>query len=133
MRKGLLELGEKPSEAEIAKFLPQLSNDLPVSYINFLKIHKGAVGDLPLQPFYFQLWELSEISDNNSSYEVQNYLPDYFGIGGNGGGELLALNLKDKKIYTIPFIPMDEKDALLVAESFEEFENIMGFTEQTES
>ncbi len=133
MRKGLLELGEKTSEAEIEKFLPQLSKDLPVSYINFLKNHKGAQGDLPVQPYYFQLWEISEVSDNNSGYEVQNYLPDYFGIGGNGGGELLALNTKNKKVYTIPFIPMDEKDALLVAESFNEFENIMGFTEKAES
>lgn len=133
MKKCLLELGEKPSEAEIEKFLPQLSDDLPVSYINFLKTHKGAGGDLPVQPCYFQLWEISEISDNNLGYEVQTYLPDYFGIGGNGGGELLALNTKDKRIYAIPFIPMDEKDALLVAESFEEFENIMGFAKETES
>lgn len=128
----MLELGEKPSEAEIEKFLPQFPDELPLRYINFIKNHKGADGDLPVQPYFFQLWEISEISDNNTGYEVQNYLPDYFGIGDNGGGELLALNLKNKKVYVIPFIPMDEKDALLLAESFEEFENIMGLTEETE-
>lgn len=133
MKKGLLELGEKPSEAEIEKFLPQLPKDLPSSYIEFLRKHNGADGDLPIQPYYFQLWKISEVSDNNLGYEVQNFLPDYFGIGGNGGGELLVLNLKDAKIYAIPLIPMDEKDALLFAESFDKFENLIGLIEEAES
>lgn len=132
MKKGVLEFGEKPSEAEIEKFLPQIPINLPQSYISFLKNYKGANGDLPVQPFYFQLWEISEVFQNNLDYEIPDYLPDYFGIGGNGGGELIALNLKNKKIFVIPFIPMSEQDALLIAESFEEFANIMGFTEEIE-
>lgn len=87
---------------------------------------------MPVQPFYFQLWELAEVSKNNLDYEIQNYLPDYFGIGGNGGGELIALHLKNKKIFAIPFIPMNETDSLLITETFEEFEHIIGFTEETE-
>lgn len=133
MQKGLLEIGEKPSEEEIKESLPQLPTNLPISYVNFLKNHKGANGDLPVQPYYFQLWEISELTNNNSDYQVQESLSDYFGIGGNGGGELLALNLKDQKIYAIPFVPMDEAAALLISENFDEFESIMGFTEEAES
>ncbi len=129
MKKGYLELGEKPSEADIEKFLSQLSVDLPKSYLDFIKLHSGATGDLPVQPYYFQLWKIDEITANNSGYEVHIYLTDYFGIGGNGGGEMIAFNIKNRKVFTIPFIPMNEQDALLIAESFEEFSQIMGYTE----
>ena len=127
MKKGHLELGEKPSEADIEKFLPQFPSGLPESYLDFLKKHNGASGDLPVQPWYFILWELEILIEYNADYEIQTYLPDYFAIGGQGGGEFFAFNLETLKIFTIPFVPMNEEDAILVAESFEEFENMMGF------
>lgn len=132
MKKGFLELGGKPDEADIKNFLPQLPKNLPSSYINFLKNHNGAIGDLPVQPFYFQLWQLGEALDNNEGYEVQEYLPGYFAVGSNGGDDMLALKIDDKKIYSIPFAPMEEESAFLVAESFEAFESIIGFTEEAE-
>ena len=128
MKKGSLELGEKPSAADLEKLRLGLSFDLPESYINFLQKHNGASGDLPVQPCYFQLWRIDEIIENNQDYEIQDYLPGYFGIGGNGGGEFLAIHLENQKIFTIPFIPMDEENAWLVAESFEDLEKILGFT-----
>lgn len=132
MKKGFLEFGEKASEAELGKVLPQLPSNLPKYYIDFLKKHNGAIGDLPVQPYYFQLWKIDEIVINNKGYEIHEYLPNYFGIGGNGGGELIALQMQSQKIFTIPFIPMEEQNALLLAESFEEFEKIMGFTNEVE-
>ena len=106
----------------------RLSFDLPESYIDFLRKHNGASGDLPVQPLYFQLWRIDEIIENNQDYEIQANLPDYFGIGGNGGGEFLAISLNNKRIFSIPFVPMKEEDALLIAESFEDLEKMIGFT-----
>lgn len=128
MKKGELEFGKKPSEAELEKILPQLPANLPKSYINFLRNHNGANGDLPIQPLYFQLWQIDELVQANQDAEIQKYLPSYFGIGGNGGGELIAVNLENQKIFAIPFIGMEEQDAWLIAESFEDFERIIGFT-----
>ena len=127
MQKGELEFGEKPSEADLEKFLPQLPLNLPDSYINFLKKYNGANGDLPIQPFYFQLWQIDELIQANQEVEIQEHIPNYFGIGGNGSGELIAINLENQKIFAIPFIGMEEKDAWLLAERFEEFEKIIGF------
>lgn len=129
MEKGSSEFGEKPTEADLEKLLSQFPPDLPESYLEFLRDHNGASGDLPIQPLYFQLWQIDEIIENNLRYEIQKYLPNYFGIGGNGGGEFFAFDLKTLKIFTIPFIPMNEEDALLVAECFEEFQSLMGYTE----
>ena len=129
MKKGELTFGEKTSEADLEKILPQLPIDLPKSYIDFLKNYNGASGDLPIQPFCFEIWQINEIVEANKDAEIQKYLPNYFGIGGNGGGELIAINLKTKKIYAIPFIVMEEQDAWLIAESFEEFQNLIGYSE----
>lgn len=129
MKKGLLEFGDKPLEAEIEKFLPLFPSALPEEYINFITNYDGATGDLPVQPYYFQFWRIKEILENNQGYEIQENLPNYFGIGGNGGGEFFAINLKNKKIFTIPFVPMQETDALLVARSFKEFEIMLGLSE----
>ena len=104
--------------------------DFPESYIYFLKKYRGASGDLPIQPLYFQLWQIDVLLQCNKDYEVQKYLPNYFGIGDNGAGELIAINLNNQKIFAVPFIGMEEKDVWLIAESFEEFENIIGFTSE---
>ena len=132
MKKGFLEFGEELSEAELDKFLPQLPSNLPESYIQFLKKHNGANGDLPIQPFCFELWQIDELVQANQNAEIQKYLPNYFGIGGNGGGELISFNLKTLKVFAIPSIVMEEKEALLIAESFEEFEKIIGFVNDDE-
>jgi len=132
MKKGFLELGEKSFDAELNKFMPQLPSNLPKSYVQFLKKHNGANGDLPIQPFCFELWQIDDLVQANQDYEIQKYLPNYFGIGGNGGEEFFALNLETSKVFAIPLIGMEEKDAWLVAKSFEDFENIMGFTNEIE-
>lgn len=124
MKKGRLKLGAKLSDADLEKYLPQLPSNLPQSYIDFLRTHNGANGDLPIQPLYFQLWKIDELIQANQEYEIKQYLPNYFGIGGNGSGELIAINLENQKIVAIPFIIMEEKDAWLIAESFENFERI---------
>jgi hypothetical protein len=132
VKKGNLELGERPSEADLEKFLPQLHSSLPENYINFLKNHNGAKGDLPIQPLYFELWQINELIQANPDSEIQKYLPNYFGIGGNGSGELIAINLENQKIFAIPFILMEEQDAWLIAENFDEFEKMFGFTNENE-
>ena len=126
MKKGILKFYEKPSEADLEKYLPQLPSDLPESYINFLKQNNGAGGDLPVQPWNFELWRLEIITEYNEDYEIQTYLPRYFGIGGDGGGEFFAFNMETLKIFIIPFIGMEEEDAILVAENFEEFKDLNG-------
>lgn len=130
MKKGELEFGNKLSDENLEKYLPQLPPNLPKSYIDFLRKYNGANGDLPIQPLYFQLWKIDKLIQANQEYEIKQYLPNYFGIGGNGGGELIAINLENQKIFAIPFIVMEEKDAWLIAESFEDFEKLFGFTNE---
>ena len=52
-----------------------------------------------------------------------------FGFGSNGGGELFAFDTRTAqpwKVYMIPFISMDEEEALLVAEDVATFAHAIG-------
>ncbi len=65
----------------------------------------------------------------NRDYELADYVPGFFAFGGNGGGEMLAFDTRTSapwKIYAIPYIGNGESDALLVAESFEQFVEMIG-------
>ena len=80
---------------------------------------EGDLGDLP--PGWFQLWPLSEIEERNRGYEVRENVPGYTGIGSNGGGEMLALS-PSGQVVAIPFIGMEAKEAIVVADSWDAFE-----------
>jgi hypothetical protein len=60
---------------------------------------------------------------------VGEFLPDFFAIGSNGGGEMLAIRKSDGApcpIYMVPFIPMSRDDAVQIAHDFEMFAMAFG-------
>ncbi len=102
---------------------------LPTSYLELLKSSNGGSGDLGRQPGWFILWSASEVMPQNVAYKVQAQVPGFIGIGTNGGGELLAFDMRHGEPYpvvSIPFIPMQAQDVLRIADSFEEFRSLMG-------
>ena len=67
--------------------------------------------------------------EENKGLEIDKYLPDFFGFGSNGGGELFAFEInqgKPWKIVMIPFIPMEANEAITIAQDFEEFIRAIG-------
>lgn len=71
------------------------------------------------EPTTFEIWSPQHMEDHNTGYEVQQYLPDYFAIGTDGGLEMLAVHLPSGKVYSIPFVPMECEAGVLVAGSLE--------------
>lgn len=68
----------------------------------------------------FFVWELNEIDTLNKSYEVEKYKKEYYAIGSNGGGEMLAVDLKSEIVYAIPFISIDSHEKIKIADSLME-------------
>lgn len=65
----------------------------------------------------------------NEGYQVQKWLPGFWGFGSNGGGELLAFDVRNGlpyRVVAVPFIPMDVSEAVQVAASFEELREFIG-------
>ena len=102
---------------------------LPVEYLFFLRFSNGGEGFLCIEPWYFRLCPAEEVVAYNQGYHVEEFLPGWFAIGSNGGGEMLAIRKRDGSpcpVYMVPFIPMAEPDAVQIAHDFETFAMALG-------
>jgi len=86
-----------------------------------------AIRELKVESFYsakeeleFILWLPDDIDNFNAEYNIEKFIPGYFGIGSDGGGELLTVELKSGHLYSIPFIPMDRNERIKIADSFDD-------------
>lgn len=95
------------------------TEDLPEDYSSFLLRYKEH--RLENKKHEVFLWQIEHLEQFNVEYESQLYAPNYYFIGSNGSGIGLAYNKNNYKLFTIPFIGMDEADALFVADNFKEF------------
>jgi len=66
----------------------------------------------------FRIWNSKEIQESNKDYNVEEFLPGYLGIGASDG-EILTINLATGIIYSIPFVPMETKDKIIIAKSLD--------------
>ncbi|MCS3533020.1 SMI1/KNR4 family protein [Chryseobacterium sp. JUb7] len=93
--------------------------ELPKDYISFMKGLEDK--ELSSNNGYIELFPLNELDEINTEYEIEKLLPNFITIGTNGGGTGIFFNKENKKIYSIPFVGMEETDAILLANSFSEF------------
>jgi hypothetical protein len=121
---------QPPADSDDLAELSQASAfPLPTSYVELLRSSTGGSGDLARQPGWFVLWSAREVMPQNQAYKVQQQVPGFIAIGTNGGGGLLAFDARRGQTYpvvSIPFIPMQEQEALQIADSFEEFRTLLG-------
>ena len=120
---------EPPAQPEELSALSQAAlGVLPPLYLQFLALSNGGEGSLGAEPGWFVVWPASTVIARNKGYRVFEALPGLFGFGSNGGGELLALNPTEPgaPVFAIPFIPLEQTEATLVAPSFSAFLSLLG-------
>jgi len=88
---------------------------LPREYVELLQVSNGmhTSGNL-------SILGAEGVVQRNNDYEVQVYLPGYFMIGDDGGGQAILLNLGDRRIYEVDMGAMDEESMKLSASSLDE-------------
>lgn len=117
------------SETAICALAARCDFELPVEYLSFLRYSNGGEGSLSIEPWYFQLWQAEILIAHNQGYNVEEFLPGWFAIGSNGGGEMLTIRKRDGSpcpVYMVPFIPMAEGDAVQISHDFEMFAMALG-------
>lgn len=72
------------------------------------------------QQLIFNFWKADNLISLNNDYNVEEFIPGYFGIGSDGGDEMLTVELSSGKIYSIPFIPMDSKEKVFIANTIDD-------------
>jgi len=117
------------------KLRSQAPLTLPESYLTLLAFSNGPEGPLGVRPGWFQIWPAEQVLELNKGYGVPDYIPGFFGFGGNGGGEFFAFKIQSKQPYPIVMIPcvtMDERDAIVIAQDFDELISLMGVNRDVE-
>ena len=89
--------------------------------IKFCEKHSEEEFFVPKNELIYTLWKPGEIEKLNLAYKTEEFIPGFIGFGTDGGDELLSVNLKDGKVYSVPFIPMEIKEAVEIARDVNEF------------
>ena len=119
------------SEAVVSKLALEAGFELPKDYLTFIRHSNGGEGELGVQPGWFHLWEAENVIQFGIEYEVPKYAPGFFAFGSNGGGEILAFDIRndaDRPIVMLPCIGIETNAAMPVAANFADFAAQMGRT-----
>jgi len=76
----------QPLEQDIIDAMPF---QLPDDYKFYLENYEPFEGSIGRE--YVQFWKADELLEANHGYGIAEYLPNVFGIGGNGGGEFIGI------------------------------------------
>jgi hypothetical protein len=87
------------SEESLKRLAEQAGFHVPDSYLSQLRYSNGGEGDLAVDPGWISLWRAEDVISQNSAYEVPELVPGLWGFGSNGGGELLAFDLRGGEPY----------------------------------
>ena len=114
----------QPSSAdEIDAFEREAGFSIPSDYREFLYFTDGGEGFVGPNS-YAMLWRVSELLRFNKEYQADVYAPGLFLLGSSGGGEAYAFDLRARgksTVVSVPFIGMDLREALPLAETFDGF------------
>ena len=84
--------------------------DLPESYYSLLSFSNGGEGPLAVQPLWFQLYPAEETAQIEREGTFREFFKGLFVIGGNGGGEAVAFDLRENAPYPIVAFDMTNID-----------------------
>lgn len=99
---------QPPTTQEIETFLKQIDFDLPDGFLNFFQQSNG--GDIDGEENYLILWALTDMILLNKEYKVNEFAPNFFVFGSNGGGIAFAIEKVTGNIYEIPFIGLSQEE-----------------------
>jgi hypothetical protein len=97
--------------------------------LDYLAGANGGEGDLGVDPGWISFWAAEDVLSLNTGYCVADWLPGLFGFASNGGGELIAFDMRGGAPYPVvmvPFIPMQFDDIVQICSSFEELQKLIG-------
>ncbi|WP_291286015.1 SMI1/KNR4 family protein [Flavobacterium sp.] len=95
---------------------------LPEDYVFYLKNYFGIDQFIGVE--FINLWSLEEIIENNKGYHIVEKMTRTIGIGSNGSGEFIGIEIDQfdqVKIILSPFIDLNSKYNTEIGKSFTDF------------
>lgn len=104
--------------------------DLPSEYVDLLASSNGGECALSVQPYNFVLDSAEEATKNYQEKVFAEDFPGFFVFGGNGGGELFALDMRGSKPWPVVMFDMTnidlEESVRKIADDFATFITYLG-------
>lgn len=110
------------ASVEVADVESYSNLKLPKDYLFFLENYHGIDQFIGVE--FINLWSLEEIIEANKSYSIVEELTRTIGIGSNGSGEFIGIEVDESdhiKIILSPFIDLDSKYNIEIGDSFTDF------------
>ena len=121
------------SEEAVAKLVEQAPVELPGAYLDLLRHSNGGEGPLPVQPLNLCLYPAEEAIQIETEGTFKEYFPGFFVIGGNGGGEAIAIDIRHSAPWPVICFDMTniflEESVQPVAPDFDAFVKMIGLEE----
>lgn len=126
-------ISEEPpaSGSSLATLRQEAPANTPEAYFDLLRVTDGGECEIPVQPWVVAFWPANEVISHNTAYEVERWWPGLFGIGTNGGGELLALDTRTDSPWPVVVVSLSggtQEDIEVVASDFKSFAKMLGRT-----
>ena len=125
---------EGASDAAMASLRQAAPAVLPESYYSLLFYSNGGEGPLPVQPLWIVLYPAEEVAEIARQGTFDEFFSGLFVIGGNGGGEAVAFDLRTAEPYPLIFFDMTNIDLAesirLIAPNFDAALDLIGREEE---
>lgn len=124
-------LGCKGASPEALRLLKSVAPaDLPDAYYELLSFSDGGEGPLPFQPFWLCLYPVAEVIRIERDGTFRDDFENLFVIGGNGGGDAVAFDLRESGPYPIVAFDMTNivlsESVIRIAPSFDAMLDAVG-------
>ncbi|MXN91466.1 hypothetical protein GR160_09515 [Flavobacterium sp. Sd200] len=106
----------------IRNFTESIDFKLPLDFLEFYK-ETNSAEIYTDSGSYIVLWKLDDLLELNTQYKVNEYAPEYFIFGSDGGNEAYCIQKLTGNIYQMPFIGMSNEDVLFICETLLELFN----------
>ena len=114
-------------EEKIKELRATVSFELPADYLDLLRYCDGGFGDLNAAPLFFIMNSIAESVEHNHYFHSRGFFTDFWFIGGNGGLETIAFDLRPGPPYPIVMIDCNADGTdVRISNSMSEFILLIG-------
>lgn len=107
------------SANELESFLIEINCKLPLGFIDFYKESNGVY--INFDNCNIEIWPLNDLIELNVEYGIEEFAPDFFIFGSDGGNTAFVFDKMSGYIFEMPFIGMSKEEAIFIANSFFDF------------
>lgn len=121
-------------ESSISALCEVLPFETPAGYLELLRSSNGGEGELAIEPWWFQLYDIEDVISCWRLPELREYFPTFFFFGSNGGLESYAFDMSASAPW--PVVAIDQiagaESAMLVSTDLQSFLAAVGYPSEDE-